>query len=367
MHSGKFYELISFRQEGNLLHFEVRLCPGSEVYQAHFPGFPITPGACELRLVTELLSHAWGRSLALKGISLAKFLSPLFPEEGKMVRVEISDVILSGDSLTAKAVIADDSQTYARIAAEYTLADTCVIIPVYNNAGTLCGVLDRVRAIVPDVLVVDDGSTDLSEADRLHVRENALAVLRHDRNRGKGAALRTGLLEARRRGFSKAITLDADGQHFPEDLPLFLQAAARHPDAMLIGRRNLVQENMPGGNTFANRFSNFWFAVQTGVRLGDTQTGYRLYQLDRLGRMRWLTPRYEAELELLVFQCWKGVPMVEVPVRVYYAPEGERISHFRPFRDFARISLLNTVLCLAALVYGWPSRLFRGLFSRRTR
>ena len=128
---------------------------------------------------------------------------------------------------------------------------------------------------------------------------------------------------------------------------------------MLVGSRNLRMENMPGGNTFANKFSNFWFRLQTGVNLPDTQSGFRLYQLNRIGKLHLLTSRYEAELELLVFLCWKGVQMRPVGIRVYYPPEGERVTHFRPFWDFFRISVLNTVLCVFALFYGLPSRLLR--------
>lgn len=118
---------------------------------------------------------------------------------------------------------------------------------------------------------------------------------------------------------------------------------------------------MPGGNTFANKFSNFWFTVQTFKRLPDTQTGYRLYPLHKLSGTRLITSRYEAELELLVFAAWRGVELVSVPVRVYYPPEGERVTHFRPTADFARISVLNTVLCFLAVVYGWPRMLFQRL------
>lgn len=137
--------------------------------------------------------------------------------------------------------------------------------------------------------------------------------------------------------------------------------ADKHPDAMLIGSRNLRMENMPGKNTFANKFSNFWFKVQTGVSLPDTQSGFRLYQLDKLGSLWYLTSRYEAELEMLVAQCWKRVEMVPVKIDVYYPPAGERVTHFRPFWDFFRISILNTILCILALLYGYPSKLLRKL------
>ncbi len=233
---------------------------------------------------------------------------------------------------------------------------TCVIVPVYNNAGAVKDVVQRTLKFCKDVIVIDDGSTDGS-SDSL--AELGAVVIRYEKNRGKGYALKTGFKEAKARGFERAITIDADGQHFPEDIPEFAAEAKEHPDAMLVGSRNLQMENMPGGNTFANKFSNFWFRLQTGVDLPDTQSGFRLYQLNRIGGLHLLTYRYEAELELLVFQCWKGVRMRPVGIRVYYPPEGERVTHFRPFWDFFRISVLNTVLCVLAIFYGLPSRLLR--------
>ena len=156
-------------------------------------------------------------------------------------------------------------------------------------------------------------------------------------------------------GFDYGLTIDSDGQHFPEDIPLFVKALEQHPDALIVGSRNLNQENMPSGNTFANKFSNFWFKVQTGINLPDTQTGYRLYPLRNLPHI--FSARYEAELSLLVFSAWRGIDLVPIKVNVCY-PE-DRVTHFRPFWDFFRISVLNTILCVVALIYGWPSRLIR--------
>ena len=226
----------------------------------------------------------------------------------------------------------------------------CAVIPSYNNGGT---VVELVRGVLRQglpVIVVDDGSTD-GTADAL--KDLPVHVLRHTRNRGKGRALKTGLEEARRQGYRFALTLDADGQHDPGDIPALVAAAGEH--TLVIGSRNLTAEGMPSGNTFANRFSNFWFTVQTGRKLPDTQTGFRVYPLEDLPSLKLLTARYEAELTLLVFSAWKGLKLVPVPVRVYY-PE-DRVSHFRPFADFFRISVLNTVLCVLALVYGYPRML----------
>ena len=232
----------------------------------------------------------------------------------------------------------------------------CVIIPTYNNAGTVAEVARRALAVCPNVFVVDDGSTDDTAAG---LKGLDVRVLSHEHNRGKGCALKTGFKAAREAGFTHAVTVDADGQHFPEDIPGMVEASDRNPGDYIIGVRNLTSENMPRQNTFANRFSNFWFRLQTGQRLADTQSGFRIYPLDRLYGLGLLTSRYEAELELMVFAAWHGVRMNGVPVRVWYAPEGERVSHFRPFRDFFRISVLNTLLCLGAVVIGLPMALWR--------
>lgn len=237
----------------------------------------------------------------------------------------------------------------------------CVIIPCYDNAGTVRDVTERALNFCCDVIVVDDGSTDGPAAA---LQGLPAKVVRHDRNRGKGQALKTGFRIAASLGFERAITLDSDGQHYPEDIQAFAAALDTHPGSMLVGCRNLRHENMPGGNTFANRFSNFWFKVQTGKRLSDTQCGFRLYQLRKLGSMALLTSRYEAELELLVSQCWKGVDIQEIPIQVYYPPQSQRITHFRPFRDFLRITILNIFLCLFALIYGYPRKLINGIIKK---
>lgn len=237
-------------------------------------------------------------------------------------------------------------------------SDTCILIPTYNNAGTIAGVVRRALDQGLSVIVVDDGSTDGTSAALAGLDAT---VLRQDPNRGKGIALRTGLRAARERGFRYAVTLDADGQHYPEDVPALL--AAGGPRTLVVGSRNLSADGMPSGNTFANKFSNFWFALQTLHRLPDTQTGFRLYPLESLPPLWLMTARYEAELTLLVFSAWRGLRLIPVPVRVAY-PE-DRVSHFRPLADFSRISLLNTGLCLLALVYGYPSMLLRKLFKNR--
>ena len=283
-------------------------------------------------------------------------------------------------------------------------SDTIIIIPTYNNAGTLADVVRRSLATGLPVLVVDDGSTDgtasvlanlmaekevfsyakkkadASEntsfsaidndadiADRegfpvasaLSLAEGkpSLSVISHKENQGKGKALKTGFQEALRLGYSYAVTLDADGQHHPEDVPLLL--AQKGERTLVVGSRSIRGKD--GGSSFANKFSNFWFTLYTWIRLPDTQTGYRLYPLRVLPSLKLLSARYEAELTLLVFSAWKGLKLVPVPVQVEY-PEN-RVTHFRPGKDFTRISILNTLLLFVAIFYGYPRTLFRKFIS----
>ena len=247
----------------------------------------------------------------------------------------------------------------------------CVVVPTYNNEGTITHVLDRIVPYSDDIIVVNDGSTDntqtLLDSYKAESETCKVTVVSYPNNAGKGHALRSGFYKALELGFKYAITIDSDGQHYPEDIPLFINTFEQNEGALIVGNRKLVQKNMPGKNTFANYFSNFWFMLQTWQYLPDTQTGYRLYPLKKLSGLRFLTSRYEAELELLVFSSWKGTKLISTPIRVYYPPEGERVSHFRPLRDFGRISILNTVLCCLCLVYGWWAIIFnkiKALFSK---
>lgn len=238
----------------------------------------------------------------------------------------------------------------------------CVIIPTYNNVGTIADVVQRALVQCRDVIVVSDGCTD-GTLEKLQ-QISGITLVAYEKNAGKGTALKRGFKKALEMGFAYAITIDADGQHFPEDIPILLQANIDHPGCLIVGqRKGLEQMERSTGSKFANSFSNFWFAVQTGHHLKDTQTGYRLYPLKKLYALGLLTSRYEAELELMVFASWHGTKLVSVPVNVFYPSREERVSHFRPGKDFTRISILNTVLCVLALVYGLPLAIIRYLLS----
>ncbi len=239
----------------------------------------------------------------------------------------------------------------------------CVLIPTYNNAGTLEVVLTDVLHYTDQVIVVNDGSTDRTSSILRAFPQ--IYPINFSKNRGKGWALRHGFIKAIELGYDYAITIDSDGQHFAEDLPKFLIRVEQTPGCLIIGARNMQQADVPGKSSFGNRFSNFWFKVETGISLPDTQSGYRLYPLRELKGLRFFSRKFEFEIEVIVRAAWRGIPVVSVPVRIYYAEKSQRVSHFRPFRDFTRISVLNTILVAITLLYIAPRNFYRKLASKR--
>ena len=239
----------------------------------------------------------------------------------------------------------------------------CILVPTYNNAGTLPKLLEELRAMQAPVIVVNDGSTD--DTTKILGQFPEFKSLQYFPNRGKGYALRRGFRFAREAGFEYVISIDSDGQHFVKDIPAFLAKLENNPGSLIIGARNMDQHSVPSKSSFGHRFSNFWYYVETGIRLPDTQSGYRLYPLSRLESIPFITRKFEFEIEVIVLAAWSGIPVLSVPVSVYYAPPGERVSHFRPFIDFTRISILNTLLVIISFFYIKPRDLLRRLFLKQ--
>ena len=242
----------------------------------------------------------------------------------------------------------------------------CVIIPTYNNERTLKRVIDGVLEITDDLIVINDGATD--STSRILKKYTDITQIYLPKNKGKGNALRVGFKKAEELGYEFSITIDSDGQHYPEDIAVFVNQLEFeiNKNILLIGSRNMNQEAVPGGSSFGNKFSNFWYKVETGIQLKDTQSGFRLYPLKELNKIKFYTSKFEFEIENIVKAAWKGIIVKNVPVKVLY-DEQERVSHFRPFKDFARISLLNTWLVLVAFIYIKPRDLIRKLRKKGIR
>lgn len=238
--------------------------------------------------------------------------------------------------------------------------NVCVLIPTYNNERTLKRVIDGVLNYTTNIIVVNDGSTDSTAkilADYTQIQQFLVPE-----NKGKGNALRQGFEKAIELGYDFAITIDSDGQHFPEDIEVFISALEQetNKNILLIGARNMNQVGVPGKSSFGNKFSNFWFWFETGIKLQDTQSGFRLYPLNVIKNLNFYTTKFEFEIEVIVKAAWNDVEVKNIPIKVLY-DESERVSHFRPFKDFTRISILNIWFVLLTIIYYKPRDLYRKL------
>jgi len=238
----------------------------------------------------------------------------------------------------------------------------CILIPTYNNEKTLKRVIDGVLHYTGNIIAVNDGSTDTTS--QILAQYPQITVLSLPENKGKGNGLKIGFRKAKELGYHYAITIDSDGQHYPDDIPVFVEALLKEDkDILLIGNRNMSQDGIPKKSSFGNRFSNFWFWFETGIKLEDTQSGYRLYPLLKIPK-KYFTPKFEFEIEIIVRTAWRHIPVKNVPIKVLYDP-AERVSHFRPFKDFTRISILNTILVTITLLYIIP-RNFVNNFKKKS-
>lgn len=241
----------------------------------------------------------------------------------------------------------------------------CLLMATYNNEKTLERVIEGLllHFSAKDIIIINDGSTDSTPLILEKYKE--IPQIHHPKNKGKGTALRHGFKKALSLGYTHAITIDSDGQHFPDDIPVLLEASKEKPNTLLIGSRNMKQEGVPARSSFGNKFSNFWFWFETGIKLTDTQSGFRIYPLYLMPE-KWYSKKFEFEIEAIVRSAWKDIPVENVPVQIKYDPE-ERVSHFRPFKDFTRISILNTFLVFITLFYVLPYNFIRSFKKKSSK
>ena len=223
------------------------------------------------------------------------------------------------------------------------------VIPVYNHAGSLASVLDGCIKLGLPVIVVDDGSTD--GVSEVLSRYNHISVIRHERNLGKGEAIRSGLKAATEIA-DFAVTIDADGQHLPDDAIKMIESIRDGDRPVVIGaRQNMLGDvSIPWTSRFGRKFSNFWVRLSGGPVLTDTQSGFRIYPVKEILRLKSRAKRFQFEVEILALAHWHKIPVYEVPVSVIYPGRGVRISHFRPFIDFLRNSATFTRLIIMRIL-----------------
>jgi glycosyltransferase involved in cell wall biosynthesis len=226
------------------------------------------------------------------------------------------------------------------------------VIPVYNHAATVAQVVQEARELGYPVFVVDDGSTDETS---LRLKEiKGIHRLRHPRNEGKGAAILTGLMAASHVA-DYAITVDADGQHYPEDALKLIEAIPAKKRPLVVGAREGMSASqgahIPWTSRFGRKFSNFWVWMSGGPMLSDSQSGMRIYPLPESMSLNVKARRFQFEVEILVQARRRGIPIIEAPIRVVYSADGSRISHFRPFIDFLRNARTFTRLIFTRIFF----------------
>ena len=225
-----------------------------------------------------------------------------------------------------------------------------IVIPVYNNSTTLPGIVNGALAVHDDVMVVDDGSTDKSA--------NTLAglnvhLIHHEKNMGKGAAIKSAARTARKFGMTHIVTIDANGRYDPADFNLFEGALKDNTDSIIIGRRNFQKSVVPVLYRFSRRLANFWFQVQTGVILGDIRCTFRAYPLAVLENLTLRTRRNSFEVEVLTKAAWAGVNLNEVNISAYFHRPEKQKFNFNFLMANLRVTLFNFHLTMRSIV-PWP-------------
>jgi glycosyltransferase involved in cell wall biosynthesis len=228
-------------------------------------------------------------------------------------------------------------------------------MPTYNNQQSLENVVLDLLQYTDHILIVNDGSTDKTKT--ILDKFSSLKILHFQKNQGKGSVLRHGFKTAEKLGYEYAITIDSDGQHYPDDLDIFLTELENRdlnaPEILLVGDRNMGREGIPGKSSKGNIFSNFWYLVVTGNQLHDTQSGYRLYPLKVVNSFKHYTKKFEFEIEVIVKASWRKVDVRNIPIKVFYQEEN-RVTHFRPFKDITRIVILYMWFVLVSFLYIHP-------------
>ena len=222
------------------------------------------------------------------------------------------------------------------------------VIPVFNNAGTVRDVAERCRKALDKILIVDDGSTD-ADLKTLFAGSD-IELIRHPENRGKGAALLSALDFLAKRDAEYMITIDGDGQHYPEDIPLFFPFMEKNAYSMIIGCRDFSAPNVTNSSKRGRAIANFWMRVETGLKIDDCQSGFRAYPVKYISQLKFLCRHYNFETEVLARAAWANLEFHCVNVRAWYDAPEKRISHFKPFWDNFRISCIHTHLTACRLL-----------------
>ena len=344
------------RVDGRERHaFRTRLPADYAFFEGHFPGYPVLAAAVQLHeLVLPCLRHARPQGGAVARLAGVKFPKRIVPGDALEVRLEFRD----GHDVEFEIAREGERCTQGRLSlANGASFRVCAVIPTYDNALTVRDAVLAVRAHVPDVVLVDDGSGPEGRAVCEALAAEGLAQLvRREVNGGKGAAVKAGFAAARVRGFTHAFQVDADGQHDIACMPDFLRSAREHPEALVLGYP-AFDASAPRLRQLGHRFGAFWVALELGRgRVVDTQCGFRVYPLDAALAAHARSDRMDFDIEIVVRLARGGAPVINRPVGVrYLTAQAGGVSHWQPLRDNLRLFRLHSRLCTEGLL-GWAGR-----------
>ncbi len=212
---------------------------------------------------------------------------------------------------------------------------TCIVVPVYNSPY-IKEVIEDLLQYDYKIIVVDDGSDN-----KVQLSDSNIKLITHPVNMGKGQAILTGAQKAKELGYESFVTIDADKQHLSSEILKLVNAYQEN--TIVIGNRNFEHEHVPKSSKFGRKFSNFWVTLETFQKLGDTQSGFRMYPISILD-LNIKNRRFDFEIEVLALHAYKKRKIIDVEVECYYPPEDERVSHFDKIKDNIRLSLLHSKL-----------------------
>ncbi|MDR3048399.1 MAG: glycosyltransferase family 2 protein [Elusimicrobiota bacterium] len=228
-----------------------------------------------------------------------------------------------------------------------TIFRPLIVIALYNQPSTVRKVIEESLLYCPNLLLVDDGSQDDIAPI---IKDLNIGFISYAKNRGKGYAIAKSAQYAKKYDYTHILTIDADAQHYPSDIPKLLNLSKENNFDIIIGKRDFESSSIPRLSKFGRRFSSFWARVQTGKKIIDIQSGFRVYPLEVFDKFKIFSQRFGFEVEIVVKAIWSGFSVKEIPVKVYYPKKSERISHFRLFQDNARLAVLNTYLTIRAMI-----------------
>lgn len=231
-----------------------------------------------------------------------------------------------------------------------------VVVPTYNNFNTIQNVVNDIISHKYNVIVVDDGSS--KPLDKLLMKHDNLTIVRHEENKGKGEAIISGTKKAQELGYSQIVSMDGDGQHLASQIKTLIDVYTK--DSIIIGARNFNISNVPNGSKFGRWFSNFWATWDTGYKITDSLSGFRIYPISILD-LTIKTSRFDWEMEVIVRHAWENKNIEEVTIECYYPTAEERVSHFKKFKDTMAIVWVHVQL----LPIKWSKSLYKTITFKR--